>query len=337
MKIIIDAYGGDNSPEQIVKGAISAINEQDGFDIVLVGKEDGINALLQDETYDKTRVSIENATEVIDCNETPTEAIRVKRDSSIVKSVKLLKEDENAKAFVSAGSTGAVLTAAVILSKRIKGVVRPALSPVLPNLKGGNTMLLDCGANVDCKAIHLLQFAVMGTVYMREVYRVKNPKVALLSNGTEDKKGCALTHEAFALLKEAKGINFVGNMEARELLSGDYDVVVSDGFAGNVALKSTEGAVNVIFSALKEEIMASTGAKLGFLFMKKAFKKLKNRLDYNKKGGAVLLGMEKVVVKAHGSSKAEAFKNAVLQAYNNSSLNLNAKIGEAISALGGEQ
>ena len=180
MKIIIDAYGGDNSPEQIVKGAISAINEQDGFDIVLVGKEDGINALLQDETYDKTRVSIENATEVIDCNETPTEAIRVKRDSSIVKSVKLLKEDENAKAFVSAGSTGAVLTAAVILSKRIKGVVRPALSPVLPNLKGGNTMLLDCGANVDCKAIHLLQFAVMGTVYMREVYRVKKDRKSVV-------------------------------------------------------------------------------------------------------------------------------------------------------------
>ena len=337
MKIIIDAYGGDNSPSEIVKGAISAINEQDGFDIVLVGKEEGINALLQDETYDKTRVSIVNATEVIDCNETPTEAIRIKKDSSIVKSVKLLKEDENASAFVSAGSTGAVLTAAVILSRRVKGVIRPALSPVLPNLKGGNTMLLDCGANVDCKAINLLQFAVMGSVYMREVYGVKNPKVALLSNGTEDKKGCALTHEAFELLKECKEINFVGNMEAREMLSGEYDVVVSDGFAGNVALKATEGAVNVIFAALKEEIMASTSAKLGFLFMKKSFKKLKNRLDYNKKGGAVLLGMEKTVVKAHGSSKAEAFKNAVLQAYHNSSLNLNAKIGDAIAVLGGEK
>lgn len=337
MKIIIDAYGGDNSPEEIVKGAISAINEQSGFDIVLVGKEDGINAILQNETYDKTRVIIENATEVIDCNETPTEAIRIKKDSSIVKSVKLLKEDESAKAFVSAGSTGAVLTAAVILSRRIKGVIRPALSPILPNLKGGNTMLLDCGANVDCKAVHLLQFAAMGSVYMREVFGVKNPRVALLSNGTEDKKGCALTHEAFELIKAEKSINFVGNMEAREILSGDYDVVVSDGFAGNVALKSTEGAVNVIFAALKEEITASTSAKIGFLFMKKAFKKLKGRLDYNKKGGAVLLGMEKTVVKAHGSSKSEAFKNAVLQAYHNSSLNLNAKIGDAIAVLGGEK
>ena len=337
MKIIIDAYGGDNSPEEIVKGAISAINEQSGFDIVLVGKEDGINAILQSETYDKTRVVVENATEVIDCNETPTEAIRIKKDSSIVKSVKMLKEDENAKAFVSAGSTGAVLTAAVILSRRIKGVIRPALSPILPNLKGGNTMLLDCGANVDCKAVHLLQFAAMGSVYMREVFGIKNPRVALLSNGTEDKKGCALTHEAFELIKAEKSINFVGNMEAREILSGDYDVVVSDGFAGNVALKSTEGAVNVIFAALKEEITASTSAKIGFLFMKKAFKKLKGRLDYNKKGGAVLLGMEKTVVKAHGSSKAEAFKNAVLQAYHNSSLNLNSKIGEAIAVLGGEK
>jgi glycerol-3-phosphate acyltransferase PlsX len=337
MRIIIDAYGGDNSPSEIVKGAIAAINEQEGFDIVLVGKEDGINALLENESYDKKRVTIENATEVIDCNETPTEAIRIKKDSSIVKSVKMLREDDTAKAFVSAGSTGAVLTAAVILSKRIKGVVRPALSPILPNLKGGSTMLLDCGANVDCKAIHLLQFAVMGSVYMREVFGVKNPKVALLSNGTEDKKGCALTHEAFELLKQEPTINFVGNMEAREMLSGDYDVVVSDGFAGNVALKATEGAVNVIFSALKEEIMASTSAKLGFLFMKKSFKKLKARLDYNKKGGAVLLGMEKVIVKAHGSSKVEAFKNAVLQAYNNSSLNLNTKIGNAISELGGER
>jgi glycerol-3-phosphate acyltransferase PlsX len=337
MRIIIDAYGGDNSPSEIVKGAIAAINEQEGFDIVLVGKEDGINALLENESYDKKRVTIENATEVIDCNETPTEAIRIKKDSSIVKSVKMLREDDTAKAFVSAGSTGAVLTAAVILSKRIKGVVRPALSPILPNLKGGSTMLLDCGANVDCKAIHLLQFAVMGSVYMREVFGVKNPKVALLSNGTEDKKGCALTHEAFELLKQEPTINFVGNMEAREMLSGDYDVVVSDGFAGNVALKATEGAVNVIFSALKEEIMASTSAKLGSLFMKKSFKKLKARLDYNKKGGAVLLGMEKVIVKAHGSSKVEAFKNAVLQAYNNSSLNLNTKIGNAISELGGER
>ena len=193
MKIIIDAYGGDNSPSEIVKGAIAAINEREGFDIVLVGKQDGINAVLQNETYDTARVMIENATEVIGCDESPTEAIRLKKDSSIVKAVKILKEDENAKAFVSAGSTGAVLTASVILSRRIKGVIRPALAPLLPNLAGGQTMLLDCGANVDCKPNWLVQFAVMGSVYMREVLGVKNPRVALLSNGTEDEKGCALT------------------------------------------------------------------------------------------------------------------------------------------------
>lgn len=336
MKIIIDAYGGDHSPEEIVKGSIDALNEKDGFDIVLVGKQDGINAILQTLTYDKARVCVENATEVIGCDESPTEAIRVKKDSSIVKCVRLLKEDENAKAFVSAGSTGAVLTASVILSRRIKGVIRPALAPLLPNQKGGQTMLLDCGANVDCKANWLVQFAVMGSVYMQEVCGVANPKVALLSNGTEDEKGCALTLEAFDLLKADGRINFVGNMEARDVLSGEYDVVVADGFSGNVALKATEGAVAAILANLKAEIKASKSAKIGYLFMKKAFKNLKGKLDYNKKGGAVLLGMEKTVVKAHGSSKAEAFKNAVLQAYNNSALNISGKIEAKLAVSGGE-
>ena len=218
MKIIIDAYGGDHSPEEIIKGAIDALNEREGFDILFVGKQDGINAVLQNLTYDKTRVAIENAEEVIGCDESPTVAVRMKKDSSIVKSVKILKEDESAKAFVSAGSTGAVLTASVLLSRRIKGVIRPALAPCIPNLKGGETMLLDCGANVDCKANWLVQFAIMGSVYMREVQGVKNPRVALLSNGTEDEKGCALTLEAFELLKNEKSINFVGNMEARDML-----------------------------------------------------------------------------------------------------------------------
>ncbi len=333
MKIIVDAYGGDNSPEEIVKGSIQALNEQKGFDLVLVGKESGIRLLLSELEYDSSRVSVVNAEEVIDCNEAPTEAIRRKPDSSIVKSVKMLKEDENASAFVSAGSTGAVLTAAVVLSKRIAGVNRPALAPTLPTLTGGEVMLLDCGANVDCKPLNLLQFAVMGSVYMREVCGVKNPRVALLSNGTEDKKGNALTKEAFELLKNAEKINFVGNMEARELLSGDYDVVVCDGFAGNIALKSVEGTAKCIFTMLKREIKSSKSAMIGALFMKKAFKRLKSVLDYNKKGGAVLLGMEKVVVKAHGSSNAEAFKNALLQAYSASNLSINEKIKEGLYQL----
>lgn len=336
MKIVIDAYGGDNSPSAMVKGTLAALKEQD-FEAVIVGKEDEINEILVAEGYDKSKVSVVNASEVIDCNEPPVEAIKKKTDSSLVRAIKLLKEDEDAKAFVSAGSTGAVLTAAVLLTKRIEGINRPALSPVLPTMKGGGAMLLDCGANVDCKPLNLLQFAVMGSVYMREIMKVDNPRVALLSNGTEDKKGCALTKEAFELLKAEKSINFVGNMEAREMLSGDYDVIVSDGFAGNVALKSIEGAAKCITSALKKEIKSSAAAIFGALFMKKAFKNLKNFLDYNKRGGAVLLGMRQVVVKAHGASNEESFKNAVLQAYRASKTDISDKIKDGIAAIGGEK
>ncbi|MBO4262192.1 MAG: phosphate acyltransferase PlsX [Clostridia bacterium] len=331
MKIIIDAYGGDNAPEAIIKGCVSALAERSGFDIVLVGKESGINAVLQGLTYNADRLTVVNAEEVIDCDEQPTDAIRKKPDSSIVRAVKLLGEDENAKAFVSAGSTGAVLTAAILLTKRVKGVARPALAPTFPTLAGGEVMLLDCGANVDCKPEYLRQFAVMGSVYMKEVMGVKDPRVALLSNGTEEKKGCALTKEAFALLKDCKEVNFVGNMEAREILSGDYDVVVADGFAGNIALKSIEGTVKCIFTALKREIKSSKKSMLGAMLMKKSFINLKNMLDYNKKGGAVLLGTEKVVVKAHGASGEEAFKNAVLQAYSAANMQINQKLAEKLT------
>lgn len=336
MKIIIDAYGGDNSPSEIIKGSLLALKEKSDFDVVFVGKADGIESVLQSEEYDKLRVSVVDAPEVISCDESPVEAIRKKPESSIVKAVKILKEDDAAKAFVSAGSTGAVLSASVLLSRRIKGVSRPALAPLFPNMKGGETIFLDCGANVDCKPSNLLQFAVMGSAYMREIKGIENPRVALLSNGTEDAKGNSLTKEAFELLKKADGINFVGNTEARDLLSGDADVIVTDGFYGNIALKSMEGAIGCLFSTLKSQIYSSPVSKFGALFMKKAFKSVKDKLDYNKKGGAVLLGMQKVVVKAHGSSKAEAFKNAVLQAYESSAIDLSQKISREIDSLGGE-
>jgi glycerol-3-phosphate acyltransferase PlsX len=274
---------------------------------------------------------VENATEVITCEESPTEAIRVKKDSSIVRAVKILKEDENAKALVSAGSTGAVLSASVILSRRIKGVHRPALSPCLPNMKDGETMLLDCGANVDCKPHHLLKFGEYASEYASKVLGVENPKVALLSVGTEDKKGNALSKEAFKLLKQSN-LNFVGNMEARDILSGEYDVVVADGFSGNIALRSTEGAVQMILAYLKQSISASTKAKIGYLFMKDTFKGLKGKLDYNKKGGALLLGMEKVVVKAHGSSKASAFVHAIRQAEKAAATDINTEIATRLQA-----
>lgn len=336
MKIIVDAFGGDNAPEEIVQGAVAAVNGKEGFDIVLVGKENSVREILGRCEFDASRVSVVNAEDIIDCNDTPTEAIKNKPDSSIVVSAKMLRKDEQAKAFVSAGSTGAVLAAAVLLTPRVKGILRPALAPTLPNLKGGETMLLDCGANPDVKPVNLVQFALMGSVYMSEVMGVKNPRVALLSNGTEDKKGNLITKEAFGLLKEIKGLNFVGNMEAREILSGDYDVVVSDGFSGNIALKSLEGAVNCIFTTLKAEIKASKKASVGALLMKGAFRKVKEKLDYNKKGGAVLLGMEKVIVKAHGSSKSEAFKNAIFQAYNAAAINVCGKIKDNIDKISGE-
>lgn len=336
MKIIIDAYGGDNSPSEIIKGALAALKEKENFDLVFVGKESGIKSVLAGEEYDELRVSVVNAEDVISCNESPADAIRKKPDSSIVKSVKILKDDDNAGAFVSAGSTGAVLTAVVLLSPRIKGVNRPALAPLFPNMKGGETLFLDCGANVDCKPINLVQFALIGSVYMSEVKGVANPRVALLSNGTEDAKGNTLTKDAFALLKDCGGINFIGNMEARDILSGDYDVVVTDGFNGNIALKSMEGAIGCIFTELKKEIYSSFSSKIGGMLLKKSFKKIKDKLDYNKRGGALLLGMQKTVVKAHGASKAEAFKNAVLQAYECSSLDVSEKIGREIALSGGE-
>ena len=327
MKIIVDAFGGDNSPEEIVKGTLDAIREREGFDVALVGKENAVRSLLQKETdYDASRVSVVNADDVITCEEAPVEAIRKKTDSSIVVAANLLKEDSSAKAFVSAGSSGAVLAAAIFLTPRIKGIIRPALAPTMPNLQGGETMLLDCGANVDVKPMNLAQFALMGSIYMSEVKGVKNPRVGLLSNGTEEGKGNSLTKEAYEMLKDEKDVNFVGNMEARDILSGNYDVVVSDGFNGNIALKSMEGAINCIFTSLKAEIKASKKATLGALLMKKALRNLKNKLDYNKKGGAVLLGMEKVIVKAHGSSKAEAFKNAIFQAYYAATMDVGGKI-----------
>ena len=298
MKIIIDAFGGDNAPEEIIAGGIAAINEEKGFTAVFAGKEDVIKEHLKNYEYDSSRVEILPAEEVITCEEEPTSAFRKKPCSSIALGLKSLKEDEDTAAFVSAGSTGAVLVGATLKPGRISGVNRPALCPVLPTATEKNVLLLDSGANADCKSINLYQFAVMGSAFA-EAMGVKNPVVALLSNGTEDEKGNALTHEVFPILKEAAGINFAGNCEARDILSGKYDVVVTDGFSGNVALG---------------EIYSSFRGKMGGLLLKPAFKNLKTKLDYNNRGGALFLGVNKIVIKAHGSSKRTAIKSAVLQA-----------------------
>ena len=328
--ILVDAFGGDNSPEQIIAGALDALKERDGFNIVLVGKEAIVREELEKYSYDAKRVSILNADEVITCEEEPTVAIRRKPNSSICVAFKELKENPSASAFVSAGSTGAVLVGATLKLGRVKGVNRPALCPVLPTLTDKSIYLCDSGANADCKPINLVQFALMASAYA-EANGVKNPKVALLSNGTEDEKGNMLNHEVFPLLKETKGINFIGNIEARDLISGEQDVVVCDGFSGNVALKSLEGGISCLLKAIKEGIYGSLSGKIGGMFLKKTFNNLKDKMDYNNKGGALFLGVGKPVIKAHGSSKRLSFKNAVLQAVDYSAFNIGDRIAQKLS------
>lgn len=331
-KIIIDAFGGDNAPEQIIEGTLLALEENKNFIAVLCGDEDKIKEILATKAYDKTRVEILDAKEVITCEEEPTVAIRTKPNSSICVAFKELKENPEMKAFVSAGSTGAVLVGATLKLGRIKGVNRPALCPVLPTkIDGKQVLLMDSGANADCKPINLCQFALMGSAYA-EIMGIKNPKVALLSNGTEDEKGNMLNHEVFPILKEMKEINFVGNIEGRDILTGEYDVIVADGFSGNVALKSMEGAINVLFGEIKGCLKGFVG-KLAGLLIKSRLKKVKKKLDYNNQGGALFLGVEKPVVKAHGASKSKAFKNAVLQAVGYAEKDMPAKIKEKLSAV----
>ena len=326
MKILIDAFGGDHSPEEVIAGTIEAVKERNDFEAVLIGKEEVIVELLKGYEYDKSRVSIINAPDVITCEEEPTVAIKRKPDSSICVAFKELKENPEAGAFVSAGSTGAVLVGATLKLGRIQGINRPALCPIMPTLiEGKKVLLCDSGANADCKSINLVQFALMATAYA-EALGIKDPKVGLLSNGTEDKKGNMLNHEVFPMLKNLKGINFVGNIEGRDILMGEVDVVVTDGFAGNIAVKSIEGAVKTVMKVMKNNMMASLSGKIGGLLLKKTFKKMMKEFDYNNHGGALFLGVKKAVIKAHGSSKRSAIKAGVLQAAEYATFDISDKI-----------
>lgn len=313
MKILLDAFGGDNSPGEIIKGAINYVKEGGKAEVCLVGMVDEVKKIIKDNGYSEKNLSFMNATQVITCEEAPTEAFRKKPDSTITVSMSALRSGEYG-AFVSAGSTGAVLTAAVLKAGRLKGVARPGLGTILPSINGNPVMFMDVGANADCKPEYFVQFAIMADAYMKKIYGLKNPKVALLCNGTEDEKGSSLTHSVFKALKQVDSINFVGNIEGRDILTGEYDVIVTDGFSGNVAIKSTEGAANAIIAILKKNIMASLRAKIGFLLMKKAFKNTMKEVDYNNRGGAVLLGVNGVVCKSHGSSKAQAITASLFQA-----------------------
>ena len=314
MKIIIDAFGGDYSPEEIVKGAITSVNLIPDVEIILTGDKEKIENILKQENYSGDRIEIVHAPDVISNDESPTMAIRRKTESSLVKALTLLKERDDIIGMISAGSTGAVLSGGLFIVGRMQGVKRPALSPFLPTVTGGKTLLIDCGANVDCKPEYLVQFAIMGSIYVKAMLGIENPRVGLISNGVEDHKGNEQIHQTFELLKNTKDINFVGNMEAREMLSGDYDVLVADGFTGNVAMKSAEGTIKAFMQILKNEV-ADSGlkGKLGALMMKDVFKKIKARMNYTDVGGSPFLGLNKILIKSHGSSKAKTIYSCVLQ------------------------
>lgn len=340
MKIVIDAFGGDYSPEEIVKGAITSVNLIEDVELILTGDKERIENLFKEYGYNGDRIEVVNAPEVISPDETPTMAIRRKKDSSLVAALNILKERDDVVGMVSAGSTGAVLAGGLFIVGRMEGVKRPALSPFLPTVTGGKTLLIDCGANVDCKPEYLQQFAIMGSIYVRQMLGIENPRVGLISNGVEDHKGNDQIHQTFELLKNTPEINFVGNMEAREMLSGDFDVLVADGFTGNVAMKSAEGTLNAFMKVLKNEIMnGGLQAKLGAAMLKKTFKKIKAHLNYTDVGGSPFLGLEKILIKSHGSSKAKTIYSCVLQIMDIHKSNYIEKMREGIknSSIAGEK
>lgn len=328
VRVCVDAMGGDNSPGEIVKGAIEAINEKDGICVVFTGNEAAINAELAKYTYDKSRVEIVKADEVIDPNEPPVMAIRKKKDSSIVKGLTLVKEG-NCDAFLSAGSSGAVLVGGQVIVGRIPGVERPPLAPLIPTTNGV-ALLIDCGANVDAKSHNLVQFAKMGSVYMENIVGVKNPRVAIVNIGAEEEKGNALVKETYPLLKNCPDINFVGSIEARDIPNGDADVIVCEAFTGNVILKMYEGVAAALIGILKKSFMQNLKSKIGALLVKPTMKSALKGFSLEDYGGAPLLGLNGLIIKTHGSSKHIEVKNSVLQCQNFVERNINGKIAELL-------
>ena len=330
MKIILDAFGGDNSPDCIINGGLLALEKYSDLEIVFVGYKDVLEAKLSQRKYDKNRVSIVESNSVITNDDSPAESIRSKKDSSIVIGYDHLKNNDDCSAFISAGSTGAVLSGALLKLGRLKGVMRPALAPLLPTKTGGQTLIIDCGANVDSKPEYLCQFAIMGSIYMSTLFGIEKPRVALLNIGVEDHKGNAFTKDVFAKMKELP-INFVGNMEARDVTSGHYDVVVCDGFSGNVLLKATEGGALLVLKEMKNAIKSSLKSKIGALFMKKSLKSLAKKMDYNKYGGSPFLGCKKTVIKSHGSSDEVTILACIEQAIKLNNNKINEKINEELT------
>lgn len=328
VKVAVDAMGGDNAPAEIVKGAVNAVGADPRVKVFLVGKEPVIKEELKKYTCDTTRLEIVHAGEVIETGEPPVMAIRQKKDSSIVKCMYLVKEGQ-CDALVSAGSTGAILVGGQVIVGRIKGIERPPLAPIIPNVKGVS-LLLDCGANVDAKPSQLVQFARMGSIYMESVIGVKNPRVGLVNIGVEEEKGNALTKETYPLLKECKEIHFIGNVEARDIPMGAADVLVCEAFAGNIVLKMLEGVSDALIGKIKAGMMSSLKSKIGALLVKPALKRTLKSFSTEEYGGAPLLGLNGLVVKTHGSSKAIEIQNSILQCIAFKEQNINQKIKEQI-------
>lgn len=326
VKVVVDAMGGDNAPEEIVKGAVEAVNQREDIFIYLTGRKADIERELQKYTLPKERVEIVHAEEVIETAEPPVMAIRKKKDSSIVVGMNMVKHGE-ADAFVSSGSSGAILVGGQLIVGRIKGIERPPLAPLIPT-KDGAALLIDCGANVDARPSHLVQFAKMGSVYMENVVGVKNPRVGIVNIGAEEEKGNALVKETFPLLKECGEINFIGSVEARDIPAGVCDVIVCEAFVGNVILKLYEGVGATLIHKVKEGMMGSLRSKIGALLVKPALKETLKSFDASQYGGAPLLGLNGLVVKSHGSSKALEIKNSIIQCVQFKQQKINEKIKE---------
>ena len=329
VKVALDAMGGDNAPVEIIKGGVDAINENDKVKVYFVGQEEVIKAELAKYKYNEAQAEIVNATEVIENAEPPVMAIRKKKDSSIVKALTMVREGK-CDAYVSAGSTGASLVGGQVIVGRLKGIERPALAPLIPT-ETGVSLLIDCGANVDAKPSQLVQFAKIGSVYMENIMGIKNPKVGIVNIGAEEEKGNALVKETFPLLKNCPEINFVGSVEARDIPKGIADVIVCEAFVGNVILKLYEGVGATLIKKVKSGMMTSLRSKIGALLVKTALKKTLKTFDLEQYGGAPMLGLNGLVVKTHGSSKAVEIKNSVLQCVTFSEQNINEKIEDIVS------
>lgn len=328
VRVAVDAMGGDNAPGEIVKGAVQAVQVEKDIKVFLVGRQDAVNAELAKYTYDKEKIEVVHAEEVIEMAEPPVNAIRKKKQSSLVIGMNMIKHQE-ADAIVTAGSTGATLVGGQVLVGRIKGIERPPLAPLVPTEKGVS-LLIDCGANVDARPSHLVQFAQIGSIYMENIVGIKNPRVAILNIGAEEEKGNQLVKETFPLLKECPGINFIGSIEAREIPHGGADVIVCEAFAGNIVLKLYEGVAATLLSKVKEGLMSSLRSKIGALLIKPALKQTLKSFDASQYGGAPLLGLNGLVVKTHGSAKAIDVKNSILQCVTFKQQDINGKIKEHI-------